>query len=85
MPRYPDKGAQASDRSYRRGAVMGLTVAEAFILLAFCLLLLFAWWQIETERKSLMAAEQLGHLTDAEKAEIVSGLSDGSFQPTFSK
>lgn len=80
MPRYPDNGPQASDRSYRRGAVMGLTVAEAFILLAFCLLLLFAWWQIETERKSLMAAEKLGQLTEAEKAEIISGLTDGSFQ-----
>ncbi len=48
------------DRSYNRGAVMGLTVAEAFILLAFCLLLLFTWWQVETEEKSLMAAEQIG-------------------------
>lgn len=68
------------DRNYRRGAVMGLTVAEAFILLAFCLLLLFSWWQVETERKSLIAADEIAHLTDAQKAEIVEGLSDGTFQ-----
>mgnify|MGYP001611819741 FL=1 len=48
--------ARGFDRNYKRGAVMGLTVAEAFILLAFCLLLLFSWWQVETERKSLIAA-----------------------------
>jgi endonuclease YncB( thermonuclease family) len=59
---------------------MGLTVAEAFILLSFCLLLLFTWWQIETERKSLIVAEGIGKLTDQEKAEIVDGLSDGTFQ-----
>ncbi len=68
------------DRSYNRGAVMGLTVAEAFILLAFCLLLLFTWWQVETEEKSLMAAEQIGNLTDAEKEQIIAGLSDGTFE-----
>lgn len=69
-----------SDRAYRRGAVMGLTVAEAFILLAFCLLLLFTWWQVETERKSLVAADAIGDLTEAQKAEVVEGLSDGTFQ-----
>lgn len=35
------EGRRDFDRSYKRGAVMGLTVAEAFILLSFCLLLLF--------------------------------------------
>lgn len=72
--------ARGFDRNYKRGAVMGLTVAEAFILLAFCLLLLFSWWQVETERKSLVAADEIAHLTDAQKAEIVAGLSDGTFQ-----
>jgi len=37
------------DRGYRRGAIMGLTVAEAFILIAFLLLLLFAFWQNEAQ------------------------------------
>ncbi|MFT4013650.1 MAG: hypothetical protein QM682_09650 [Paracoccus sp. (in: a-proteobacteria)] len=68
-----------ADRSYRRGAVMGLTVAEAFILLAFCLLLLFSWWQVETERKSLIAADHLADLTPEQKTEILRGLSDGTF------
>lgn len=68
------------DRDYKRGAIMGLTVAEAFILLAFCLLLLFSWWQAETERDSLVAAEQIGKLTDQQKAEVIDGLSDGTFE-----
>ena len=58
---------------------MGLTVAEAFILLSFCLLLLFTWWQIDTERKSLIVAEKIGELTPEAKAAIVEGLSDGTF------
>jgi endonuclease YncB( thermonuclease family) len=68
------------DRSYNRGAIMGLTVAEAFILLAFCLLLLFTWWQVETEKKSLMAADQIGTLSDIEKQQIIAGLSDGTLE-----
>lgn len=67
------------DRSYKRGAVMGLTVAEAFILLSFCLLLLFTWWQVDTERKSLIVADRVADLSVEEKAAIVAGLSDGSF------
>lgn len=69
-----------SDRGYKRGAIMGLTVAEAFILLAFCLLLLFSWWQVEAERNTLVATETLAHLSEAEKRDIVASLSDGSFQ-----
>ena len=75
----PNDSGRVFDRSYKRGAVMGLTVAEAFILLAFCLLLLFTWWQLDTERKSLMAAEEIGTLSAEEKAVIIAGLSDGSF------
>ncbi|WP_054007830.1 thermonuclease family protein [Cypionkella psychrotolerans] len=73
-------GSGGFDRSYKRGAIMGLTVAEAFILLSFCLLLLFAWWQIETERKSLIVADEIGKLDAQQKAAIVAGLSDGTFQ-----
>ena len=72
-------GGRGFDRSYKRGAVMGLTVAEAFILLSFCLLLLFTWWQIDTERRSLIAADRIGELTKTQKEEIVSALSDGTF------
>ena len=73
------EGGRGFDRSYKRGAVMGLTVAEAFILLSFCLLLLFTWWQIDTEKRSLIAADAIAEMTPDEKAAIVSGLSDGTF------
>lgn len=72
-------GGRGFDRSYKRGAVMGLTVAEAFILLSFCLLLLFTWWQIDTEKRSLIAADAIADMTPDEKAAIIAGLSDGTF------
>lgn len=67
-----------SDRSYKRGAIMGLTVAEAFILLAFCLLLLFTWWQLETERKSLAVMDELGEMSEVKKQQIVDLIADGT-------
>lgn len=77
MPmRNPGPG---SSRDYKRGAVMGLTVAETFILLSFILLLLFTWWQVDTEKRSLRLTDSLGEMTDTQKAEIVSGLTDGTF------
>lgn len=78
MAHRPESG-RGFDRSYKRGAVMGLTVAEAFILLAFCLMLLFTWWQLDTERRSLIAADRLADLTPEQKAEIIAGLTDGTF------
>jgi endonuclease YncB( thermonuclease family) len=75
-----DKGFKGFDRNYRRGAVMGLTVAEAFILLAFCLLLLFAWWQIDTESRSLDVTEKIGQMTAQEKREIAAAIADGSVE-----
>lgn len=51
MPTGFLSGQQANDRSFRRGAIMGLTIAESFILLVFCLLLLFAFWQLQSERE----------------------------------
>lgn len=78
MPK--DRGINGFDRNYRRGAVMGLTVAEAFILLAFCLLLLFAWWQIDTESRSLEVTAKIGEMTDQEKREIAAAIADGSVE-----
>lgn len=37
---------------YRRGAVMGLTIAEVFILLSFILLLLMALWLAEEKKRT---------------------------------
>ncbi len=39
-----------SHRQYRRGAIMGLTIAEAFMLLVFALLLLFLLWRWDYPR-----------------------------------
>lgn len=72
--------ATGSSRDYKRGAIMGLTVAEAFILLTFVLLLLFTWWQADAEKKSLEAAKILGDMTDAQKKDVIAGLADGTFQ-----
>jgi len=57
-------GETSTHLGYRRGAIMGLTVAEAFILLAFCLLLLFTWWQADAEEKAkeVAAAQKDGSL-----------------------
>lgn len=79
MSKTPQRDGRGFDRSYKRGAIMGLTVAEAFILLSFCLLLLFTWWQVDTERKSLISADRIADLTPEEKAAIIDGLSDGTF------
>jgi len=56
---------QQLHRSYRRGTIMGLTVAESFILLAFCLLLLFTWWQTDSLKKTRDALAKLKEQTDA--------------------
>ncbi|MBD9529703.1 thermonuclease family protein [Paracoccus sp. PAR01] len=72
--------AMGSSRDYKRGAIMGLTVAEAFILLTFVLLLLFTWWQADAEKKSLEAARILGDMSDAQKKEVIAGLADGTYE-----
>ncbi|MDQ7774940.1 MAG: hypothetical protein Q4615_03050 [Paracoccus aminovorans] len=69
-----------SSRDYKRGAIMGLTVAEAFILLTFVLLLLFTWWQADAEKKNLAAARIFGDMSDAQKKEVIAGLADGTFE-----
>lgn len=50
-PNLPDPGQALNARSYRRGAVLGLTVAEAFMLLAFILLMLMMLWRAESEEE----------------------------------
>lgn len=46
---------------YRRGAIMGLTVAEAFMLVAFILLMLLLFWRYATDRER----EELREKADA--------------------
>ena len=59
------------DSSYRQGAIMGLTMAEAFILIAFALLLLFALWQWETNKENTAAVESFKDLTPNQQEEAL--------------
>lgn len=64
--------------SYRRGTIMGLTAAEAFMLVAFILLTLLVYWRVtdDEERKRLLeekarlaeAIEKMGDPTSITKA-----------------
>ncbi len=47
MRRYFREGTSGSQ--YRRGAIMGLTVAEAFMLVAFVLLMLLLFWRHQVQ------------------------------------
>ena len=65
----------ASSRQYRRGALLGMTIAEAFILIAFALLLLLAAWKTQSE-KEIERYRQIETLTP-EQVRAVAGL-DGA-------
>lgn len=66
--RSPDPAE--SSRQYRRGAVMGLTVAEAFMLLAFVLLMLMLLWRSE-DAKQLEKVKDFAALPAAEQEVVV--------------
>jgi outer membrane protein OmpA-like peptidoglycan-associated protein len=66
--RLPDP-AEAT-RQYRRGAIMGLTVAEAFMLLAFVLLMLMLLWRFE-DQKELEAAKGFIELPPAQRQAVL--------------
>ena len=67
-----------SDRSYRRGAIMGLTLAEAFILIAFALLLLFAFWQWEKAKENTPELQAINELPPEQKQLILALAENGS-------
>lgn len=67
-----------ADRSYRRGAVMGLTLAEAFILVAFALLLLFAFWQWEREKENTPELQAINDLPYEQRQLIIDAANDNS-------
>lgn len=69
--RAPDPSEHT--RQYRRGAVMGLTVAEAFMLLAFVLLMLMMLWRQE-DRKTVEAAEEFAALAPPERQAVLDTL-----------
>jgi len=59
---------------------MGLTLAEAFILLAFALLLLFAFWQSETEKENTRDVQAFRSLPSDLRQAIASASRDGSVE-----
>lgn len=74
MPRHHT--SLDSDRNYRRGAIMGLTVAEAFMLIAFALLMLLALWRYETDSE-LATMEELRTLSPETRASLLEMAQDG--------
>ena len=54
-----DSSVTRRDAEYRRGAILGLTVAEVFILLLFMLLLLFIALTNDLKKRREAAAEKL--------------------------
>lgn len=68
------------DRNYRRGAIMGLTMAEAFILIAFALLLLFAFWQWEKEKENTPEILAFKELPFDQRQTILTASQDGSIE-----
>ncbi|MBC6405796.1 MAG: OmpA family protein [Rhodospirillales bacterium] len=68
------------DRGYRRGAIMGLTMAEAFILIAFALLLLFAFWQWEEERENMPEVQAFKGLPYDRRQLVLAASQDGSIE-----
>lgn len=69
-----------TDRSYRRGAIMGLTMAEAFILIAFALLLLFAFWQWELQKEITAEVEAFKELPFDHQQIVVEAFENGALQ-----
>lgn len=49
--RVVQKKSDKSNLGYRRGAVMGLTLAEAFVLITFAVLMLLALWRLKVDEE----------------------------------
>ncbi|MBC6403471.1 MAG: hypothetical protein GDA35_07600 [Hyphomonadaceae bacterium] len=69
-----------TSRGYRRGAIMGLTIAEAFILIAFALLLLFAFWQWMESKKNTPEVQVFRELPYDQRQTVLSASRDGSLE-----
>ena len=56
----------STNASYRRGTIMGLTAAEAFMIICFILLLLLLWRYVEAQKKTdelIVAQKKIEELT----------------------
>ncbi len=65
---------------YRRGAVMGLTVAEAFMLVAFVLLMLLVFWRHKMEDEYKEARELTERLSPEEQAAVADAKDKGELR-----
>ena len=65
-----------SRRDYRRGAIMGMTMAEAFVLIAFALLLLLSVWKWRVDAEAAALAP-LQDLTPAQVASVAALAAEG--------
>ena len=69
----------ASSRQYRRGALLGMTMAEAFILIAFALLLLLAAWKTRADSE-LDRYRQIETLTPDQVRDVANIAATGHLQ-----
>ena len=69
--------AKETNRSYRRGAIMGLTMAEVFILIAFALLLLFFFLQRQMNAEEMKAFR---NLPEEMRIAVVEAIPDDSLE-----
>lgn len=72
--RGPQQIHEATSRQYRRGALLGMTMAEAFILIAFALLLLLAAWKAQSDEE-IDRYRQIQTLTP-EQVRVVADMTD---------
>lgn len=68
------------ERQYRRGAIMGMTMAEAFVLIAFALLLLFSFWRWEVDRENTEHVVAFKNLPGKSQKAFLEAVNDGSLQ-----
>ena len=71
---------QETDRNYRRGAIMGLTMAEAFVLICFALLMLFAFWQWEVDKENTEDVQAFRRLNERQRQTVLTSSNDGSIE-----
>lgn len=63
---------------------MGLTMAEAFILICFALLMLFAFWQWEVEKENTPEVQAFKDLTFEQRQTVLVSAQDGSIEAFIS-
>ncbi len=78
MARNTDAGFTSAQ--YRRGTVMGLTVAEAFMLVAFVLLMLLVFWRQEIDDEYKEARELTERLSPEELMAVADAKDKGELR-----